>query len=170
VLRRIEVVARAVDAEDRARSLADEVVTGFARLTARRRALTRSPRALFLLSLQNGRPLVGGRGTTADAMLALAGAVNAAADVSGWKPLSDEGVLAAAPEAIVTIEHGPGGAAPDPFAIPAFAGTPAGKRRNLLIFDALYLLGFGPRTPAAAMDLMAALHPGSAEAAPRAAP
>jgi iron complex transport system substrate-binding protein len=25
--------------------------------------------------------------------------------------------------------------------------------------DSLYLLGFGPRTPAAARDLMAALHP-----------
>ncbi|WP_166802543.1 ABC transporter substrate-binding protein, partial [Microvirga pakistanensis] len=69
--------------------------------------ITRPSRALFVLSLQNGRPLVGGQGTTADAMLALAGASNAAASLSGWKPLSDEGLIAAAPDAIVMMEHGP---------------------------------------------------------------
>ncbi|MDF2689286.1 MAG: hypothetical protein K0Q80_2251, partial [Microvirga sp.] len=64
-----------------------------------------------------------------------------------------------APDAIVMMDRGPGGAAPDLFALPAFAGTPAAAKRRLVVMDALYLLGFGPRTPDAARDLMAALHP-----------
>ena len=90
---------------------------------------------------------------------ALAGATNVASSLTGWKALSDEGLIAAAPDAIVMMNHGPGGAASDPFTYPAFAATPAAAQRRLIVMDSLYLLGFGPRTPAAARDLMAALHP-----------
>ncbi len=166
VVRRIEAVARALSAEPAGLALAREVETGFERLKDRRGALTRSVRALFILSIQNGKPLVGGRGTAADAMLALAGADNAASALEGWKPMSDEGVIAAAPDVLVTMDRGPGGAPPDPFALPAFAAVPAARRQGLVVMDGLYLLGFGPRTPAAALDLMAAL---AAAAAPEVA-
>jgi iron complex transport system substrate-binding protein len=92
-------------------------------------------------------------------MFALAGATNVASSLTGWKPMSDEGLIAAAPDAIVMMNHVPGGAASDPFTYPAFAATPAAAQRRLIVMDSLYLLGFGPRTPAAARDLMAALHP-----------
>jgi iron complex transport system substrate-binding protein len=92
-------------------------------------------------------------------MFALAGATNVASSLTGWKLLSDEGLIAAAPDAIVMMNHGPGGAASDPFTYPAFAATPAAAQRRLIVMDSLYLLGFGPRTPSAARDLMAALHP-----------
>jgi iron complex transport system substrate-binding protein len=144
IVRRVEIVAQAVDAADRGKALAAEIEQGFARLSEEKKKVDPTVRALFVLSLQNGRPLVGGQGTTADAMLGLAGATNVVSSLSGWKPLSDEGVIAAAP---------------DLFALPAFAGTPAAAKRRLVVMNALYLLGFGPRTPDAARDLMAALHP-----------
>jgi iron complex transport system substrate-binding protein len=159
ILRRVELVAQAVGAAERGKALAGEIEQGFARLSEQKKKVDPNVRALFVLSLQNGRPLVGGQGTTADAMLGLAGATNVASSLSGWKPLSDEGIIAAAPDAIVMMDRGPGGAAPDVFALPAFAGTPAAAKRRLVVMDALYLLGFGPRTPDAARDLMAALHP-----------
>jgi iron complex transport system substrate-binding protein len=159
ILRRIREIARAVEEGERGEALAREVEGGFARLAENRARVAQPVRALFVLSLQNGRPLVGGRGTTADAMLALAGAVNAASTLEGWKPLSDEGVIAAAPEAIVMMNRGPGGDAQDPFALPAFSATPAGGAHRLVVMDGLYLLGFGPRAPLAAQDLMVALHP-----------
>ncbi|MET0529202.1 MAG: ABC transporter substrate-binding protein [Microvirga sp.] len=159
IVRRVEMVAQAVGASERGKTLAAEIEQGFARLSEDKKKVDLSVRALFVLSLQNGRPLVGGQGTTADAMLGLAGATNVASSLSGWKPLSDEGVIAAAPDAIVMMDRGPGGGAPDLFALPAFAGTPAAAKRRLVVMDALYLLGFGPRTPEAARDLMAALHP-----------
>jgi len=161
VLRRIAVVARAVGAETEGAALARRVEEGFTSLERVREAIQARKRVLFVLSLQNGRPLVGGRGTTADGIIALAGGINAAAAVEGWKPLSDEGVLAAAPEVVVMMARGGHAAAnaPDLFAQPAFAGTPAGQRRALVVMDGLYLLGFGPRAPRAARDLMAALYP-----------
>src|SRR5690606_20849066 len=120
-------------APERGALLVAEIEQGFETLADARAGLSHSPRTLFVLSLQNGRPLVGGRGTTADAMLALAGATNAAASLDGWKPLSDEGVIAAAPEVVVMIEHGPGGPARDPFALPAFAATPAAEKHRIIV-------------------------------------
>ncbi len=162
IVERVRVIAQILDIPERGAALIREIEQGFAQLAEAKARITRPSRALFVLSLQNGRPLVGGQGTTADAMLALAGASNAAASLSGWKPLSDEGLIAAAPDAIVMMEHGPDGAAKDPFTLPAFAATPAAETRRLVVMDSLYLLGFGPRTPAAARDLMAALHPDQA--------
>jgi iron complex transport system substrate-binding protein len=155
---KIAAVAGALGDASRGEALIREVEEGFSRLEEERRSLDRPARALFVLSLQNGRPLVGGRGTPADAILALAGASNAASALEGWKPLSDEGVIAAAPEAVVMMAHGPGGAT-DPFALPSFTATPAARERRLVVMDGLYLLGFGPRTPLAAHDLMQALRP-----------
>ncbi|MFL5133701.1 MAG: hemin ABC transporter substrate-binding protein [Microvirga sp.] len=158
IAKRVEVIAKAVNAAEKGAALVAEIEKGFARLAEARARVTRPAKALFVLSLQNGRPL-GGQGTTADAMFALAGATNVASSLTGWKPLSDEGLIAAAPDAIVMMNHGPGGAASDPFTYPAFAATPAAAQRRLIVMDSLYLLGFGPRTPSAARDLMAALHP-----------
>lgn len=42
---------------------------------------------------------------------------------------------------------------------PALSQKPAGKAGRVLQFDTLLLLGFGPRTPQAATQLAAALHP-----------
>jgi len=159
IVRRVETIAQAVGAAEQGAALVKEIEAGFAQLADARARVSRPARALFVLSLQNGRPLVGGRGTTADAMLSLAGATNVASSLTGWKPLSDEGLIAAAPEAVVMMDHGPGGAASDPFALPAFAMTPAANGKRLVVMDSLYLLSFGPRTPAAARDLMTALHP-----------
>jgi len=159
IVRRVETIAQAVGAAEQGAALVKEIEAGFAQLADARARVSRPARALFVLSLQNGRPLVGGRGTTTDAMLSLAGATNVASSLTGWKPLSDEGLIAAAPEAVVMMDHGPGGAASDPFALPAFAMTPAANGKRLVVMDSLYLLGFGPRTPAAARDLMTALHP-----------
>ncbi len=159
VLRRIAIVSRAVGAEEVGARLVQEVRDGFATLAAARASITTPKRVLFILSLQNGRPLVGGRGTTADGILTLAGARNAGATLDGWKPLSEEGVIAARPDAVVMMSRHGGEAAPDPFALPAFSATPAARERALIVMDGLYLLGFGPRTPQAALDLLTALHP-----------
>lgn len=159
IVERVRVVAQTLGVPERGAALIGEIEEGFARLAEAKARITRPARALFVLSFQSGRPLVGGEGTTADAMLALAGATNAAPSLSGWKPMSDEGLIATAPEAIVMMDHGPSGAAQDPFTFPAFAATPAAETRRLVVMNSLYLLGFGPRTPAAARELMAALHP-----------
>jgi iron complex transport system substrate-binding protein len=117
-------------------------------------------RALFVLALREGRPMVGGRNSGADAIIRLAGGVNAADAVEGYKPMSDEAVISAAPAVIVILDRGAHAvSADDVFRVPSFSATPAAARRALVVMDGLYLLGFGPRTPQAARDLTAAVHP-----------
>lgn len=162
VIQRIATISGAVRARTAGEALITEIRAGFAELEERRARLTERKRVLFVLSLQNGRPLVGGAGTTAHGMLGLAGAANAAQGLTGWKPMSDEGVLSAAPDVVVTMSRGAGGHAPEVLGLPVFAATPAGRAKAVVTMDGLYLLGFGPRTPSAARDLMAAVYPESA--------
>lgn len=164
VVARIERIGAIVGAQEAARRLAAQASAGFAEVEGLRAALPAKRRVLFVLSLQNGRMMVGGRNSTADAIIGLAGGINAADAIEGYKPMSDEAILAAAPDVILTMRNGssPNGTTDELFAMPAFAHTPAAARRGHVVMDGLYLLGFGPRTPAAARDLMAAIYPETA--------
>jgi iron complex transport system substrate-binding protein len=160
VAAKIETIGKLLGAEEKAVALANETRTRFALVEHMRPQTPKSPRVLFVLSLQNGRPMVGGRGTAADAMIRLAGGANAADAIDGYKPMTDEGIIAAAPDVILKMNNGNMVGAPDDiFSLPAFAATPAAANRALIAMDGLYLLGFGLRSPDAVRDLMAALYP-----------
>lgn len=158
---KIEVVGALIGAVEPARRLAEQARQAFAEVEAQREALPQRRRVLFVLSQANGRVLIGGESSSAAAIIALAGGVNAAEGFQGFKPMTDEAIIAAAPDAILTMRRGdePPLSSETLFAMPAFAQTPAAARKALISMDGLYLLGFGPRTPAAARDLMAALYP-----------
>lgn len=164
VAEKIRAIGEAIGARDDAIMLADRTMTQFRELDALRRRVAGKPRVLFVLSLQNGRAMVGGRNSSADAVIALAGAENAAAAIEGYKPMTDEAIIGAAPDFVLMMSRGGnhGTNADELFALPAFSQTPAAARRRLVQMDGLYLLGFGPRTPAAARDLMAAVNPDKA--------
>jgi iron complex transport system substrate-binding protein len=160
VAAKIETIGKLLGAEEKAVALANETRTRFALVEHMRPQTPKPPRVLFVLSLQNGRPMVGGRGTAADAMIRLAGGANAADAIDGYKPMTDEGIIAAAPDVILKMNNGNMVGAPDDiFSLPAFAATPAAANRALIAMDGLYLLGFGLRSPDAVRDLMAALYP-----------
>jgi iron complex transport system substrate-binding protein len=163
VAAKIEAIGKLLGVEEKAATLANETRARFALVENMRPPASQPPRVLFILSLQNGRPMVGGRGTAADAIIRLAGGVNAADAIDGFKPMTDEGVIAAAPDVVLKMNNGNMvGGKDEIFSLPAFAATPAATKRALIGMDGLYLLGFGPRTPDAARDLMAALYPGLA--------
>jgi iron complex transport system substrate-binding protein len=161
VARKIEIVGELVGSGERATRLAAEVRAGFARLDVERTKVGRPVRALFVLAVQNGRVLVGGRNTTADSMLRLAGAENAGAGIDGFKPMTDEALTAAAPDVVVMMRGGGAGhaGADTLFTLPGLAASPAASAGRLVTFDGLYLLGFGPRAPEAAGELMRAFYP-----------
>jgi iron complex transport system substrate-binding protein len=118
-------------------------------------------RVLFVLSLANGRIMAGGAGTEAAEIIRMAGGINAAPEINGYKPLSDEAVIAAGPDVILTMTRGNHQTSADEvFALPAFQTTPAAASKSLISMDGLLLLGFGPRTPEAARELSKQLYPG----------
>ena len=158
IVARIRTVGQLAGAGDKAETLARAVEAHFAALKLERDRMTSRKRILFVLSLQNGRATVGGRNSSADAIIRLAGGINAADTLEGYKPITDEGIIAAAPDVVLVMARGGDHAltAADLFRLPAFSATPAAATARLVAMDPLYLLGFGPRTPEAARDLMAA--------------
>ncbi len=159
---KIEAIAAALDAPEAGRALAERVAAEFATLARDREALSGRPKVLFLLAVGNGAPLAGGADTSSDAVIALAGGVNAVEGFTGYKPLSPEAIVGAAPDFILVTERTLGllGGREGLRALPGIAATPAGHAEGgIVAMDGLELLGFGPRAPAAARELMVALHP-----------
>ncbi|MFN7104238.1 MAG: hemin ABC transporter substrate-binding protein [Pseudorhizobium sp.] len=119
-------------------------------------------RVLFVLSLSNGRVMASGADTEAATIIEMAGGINAAPEISGYKPLSDEAVIAAKPDVIVSMERGDHRLTPEQvFAVPALQTSPAAANQALISMDGLFLLGFGPRTPDAVRALASQLYPGA---------
>jgi iron complex transport system substrate-binding protein len=118
------------------------------------------PRVLFVLSHSMAQVRVSGSGTAADAMIRYAGAVNALGSVEGYKPLTPEAAIAAAPDIILTTDQGlqAAGGIDGLLKAPGLAQTAAGRARKVVAQDALLMLGFGPRLPQAVAALAEALH------------
>lgn len=117
------------------------------------------PRVLFVLAHSVSQLRVAGADTAANAMIQLAGARNALAGLQGYKPLNPEAALAAAPDWILATDQGlaAAGGIDGLLKAPGLAATPAGRARRVASLDALWLLGFGPRLPAAIDRLAQAL-------------
>lgn len=162
VLTKVRLIGEALDAEAEAEALAITIGESLDNLQARIAGLPQEgrKRVLFVLSTQGGRIMASGTGTSADAIIAMAGGVNAVTAFSGYKPLTDEAVIEAAPDAILMMMRGGDHAADDAelLAMPAVSVTPAARTGTVIRMDGLYLLGFGPRTADAASDLATALY------------
>ncbi|MBS7702739.1 heme/hemin ABC transporter substrate-binding protein [Chelatococcus asaccharovorans] len=160
IIEKIHAIGRATGSEAAAARLASDVETRFAAVAKARETVTKPVKALFVLAMQNGRPLIAGTGTAADGMIALAGATNVGAGFSGYKAMTDEAIITAAPDVVVMMAREGLHADPDTvFANAALSATPAGAARRLVTADGHWLLGFGPRTPEAVAYLMQAFYP-----------
>jgi hypothetical protein len=104
----------------------------------------------------SGNDLAAGRETAADTVIRLAGGENVLhAAFSGYKPLSAEAALAAAPDLILVTERNLEGLGGIDAVLgrAALAATPAGRDRRVIAMDGPLLLAFGPRLGAAVAAL-----------------
>ena len=160
VAAKIAAVAEALGLPAEGTALSATVTADLAAAQSRAAAVTAPKSVLFILSLQGGGVMAGGEGTEADGIIRLAGGINAASGFQGYKPMTDEAVLAAQPDAILMMDR-EGELAitvADVLAQPALSQTPAALTKTILRMDGMLLLGFGHRTPAAATALQDALH------------
>ena len=157
---KIRAVGEALQLAPAAEALAQALAADLAKAKSRAEALAEKKRVLFILSLQNGSVMVGGQETSAEGIITLAGGINAAEGVEGYKPLTDEAILQAAPDVLLMMDRSGDLAVLDEaiFAHPALSQTPAAQAGAILRMDGLLLLGFGPRTPEAADQLYTALY------------
>jgi iron complex transport system substrate-binding protein len=160
VQKKVAFIAETVGAKAEGEALNRRIAGEFETLGRDRGRINKPVRALFILAMQGGRVMVGGKGTGADAIFQLAGAENAVADLEGYKPLSDEAALTIAPDAIVIMKSAGGGNhAVDIKSMRGLGDTPAARAGHILEVDGSYVLQFGPRAAAAARDLMLDFYP-----------
>ena len=119
-----------------------------------------APRVLFVLSNAANQARIAGSATAADAMIVYAGAVNALGEAQGYKMLSPEAAIAAAPDVILATTQGveATGGVEGLLKLPGLAQTPAGQTKRVVVMETMELLGFGPRTPKALTTLAQSLH------------
>jgi iron complex transport system substrate-binding protein len=157
---RVRIVAQELGAEKRGACLTEAVEKDLAALRKLRTRIGEARRVMFVISFVSGRAMVAGRKTAAHEIIKLSGGANAIDDYDGYKPLSEEAIVAARPDVILVMQRGRDSISQDMiFSNAAFALTPAAKDKSFIAMDGLYLLGFGPRTAAAARDLAVSLYP-----------
>ncbi|MCZ8133377.1 MAG: ABC transporter substrate-binding protein [Steroidobacteraceae bacterium] len=158
VRRNVATIGRALDRDAATVVLAARLDGEWAAATAAVPRTGTRPRALFVLAHTGANVQISGTGTAAHAMLELAGARNAAEGFAGYRPLTAEGAVAAAPDFIVATRQGveASGGVDRLLQRPGLALTPAGRARRVVAPEASFLLGFGPRLPGAVAELAAA--------------
>ncbi len=157
IVQKITLVGDALGVPDKAKALSDTVTQTLESAVANSQAQT-PKRVMFLLNAGEGKLMVAGSNTAADAIIKLAGGVNAINGLTGYKPFTDEAAAAAAPDVILMMARGHAMTAQDLFSLPALAITPAAQEQALVTMDGLKLLGFGPRTAQAITELNQALY------------
>lgn len=162
---KIRFIGELLDQSAKAEELVAVFESDMAAIAASLESVNDHPRVLFILSLQNGAPMVGGEGSSAEAIIELAGGVNAAKGFEGYKPMNREAILAAAPDIILMMNgHADRiGGIDEVLALPEISLTPAGQAKRAVTMDGMLLLGFGPRTPQAVRELARALYPEDAD-------
>ncbi len=117
------------------------------------------PRFVMMFARGAGSMMVAGEDTSGSAMVQLAGGTPAVSGFTGYKAVSAEALIAAAPDVIVVPAHTMkmSGGIDGILKLPGVAATPAGASRRIVAFDDLLLLGFGPRLAQGIEELSRAL-------------
>ncbi|MDE2812206.1 MAG: hemin ABC transporter substrate-binding protein [Gemmatimonadota bacterium] len=157
---KIERIASALEVQARGTALIQALKKELSQVQSSIPQTAAQAKILFLYARGQGTLMVAGQDTGADTMIGLAGGINAVRGYSGYKPLTSEAAVAAAPDLILLMDSGLEsiGGAQGLWQLPGLALTPAGQQGRVLSMDGLFLLGFGPRLGQAALALNEALY------------
>jgi iron complex transport system substrate-binding protein len=155
-----DLLQRPAEAQALAQRLTQQWQASLAQVQQLQRQSKAAPRVLFILSHGQNQVRIAGQDTAAEAMIRYAGASNAVQGFTGYKQLTPEAAIAAAPDIILVTDQGlaAAGNAGELLKLPGLAHTPAGRAKRVLSLEALELLGFGPRLPQALARLAQGLH------------
>jgi iron complex transport system substrate-binding protein len=152
---KLRLIAAALGRAAQGEQLLDALANELTEAMALQRQRQGHPKVLCIYARGTGTLHVAGLGTAAAAMIHLAGGRNAVTHYEGYKPLTAEAVVAAAPEVILIPARGleSVGGRDGLLTLPGMALTPAGRTRRVIAMDDLALLGFGPRLGQAVREL-----------------
>lgn len=132
-------------------ALIDKISTKIATI----QPLENAPKVLFIYARGAGTLFVGGKETPFDAMIKMAGAKNAAENITDFKPLTPEALVGANPDVILMFDSGLQsiGGLEGLQKIEGMSQTNAGKNKKVIAMEGQYLSGFGPRVADAVEEL-----------------
>lgn len=115
----------------------------------------KKPKVLFIYARGAGNLMVAGKETPLHNMIELAGAENAAAALTDFKPLTPEALLTNNPDVILMFDSGLQslGGAEGLLKVEGIAATNAAKNNKIITMDGQLLSGFGPRLGEAVVEL-----------------
>jgi iron complex transport system substrate-binding protein len=159
--RMISEIGDILGTQTEARNLIAALDRDAQRLDSLRQHFTSKPKVMIVYARGQGALSVCGTESFAGSMVELAGGTFATPEISDYKPLTPEALVAANPDYIMFFESGLQslGGVDGALTIPGITQTTAGKQRNIIAMDGLYLSGFGPRAAKAAYDLARMIHP-----------
>ncbi|MDF7652157.1 hemin ABC transporter substrate-binding protein [Erwiniaceae bacterium L1_54_3] len=142
---KIATIGKALHRDNEAKALIEKV-------NKQRAQIPQQPlpvKVLFIMAHGGMSTQAAGTQTGADAAIRSAGLVNAMAAIPHYQQLSQEGVVAAAPDLVVVGQDGLRtlGGEDKIWSLPGLALTPAGQHHALLVVDEMAMLGFGLDTP-----------------------
>ncbi|WP_081775088.1 heme/hemin ABC transporter substrate-binding protein [Methylobacillus glycogenes] len=114
------------------------------------------PRVLFVMNNSGRGAQAAGDETAAAAVITLVHGENVMAGLyKGYRPLTAEALVAAAPDVIITTREGleASGGLQAFLKTPGLGMTPAGKQGRIVSMDTQYIIGFTPRLPGAMLEL-----------------
>ncbi len=160
LLEAIDLIAAELGVTPAAAKLKSQIETEFAALAKRAEATATRKTVLFIYTASDGRFNCSGTKTAANSMIKLSGADNLFAGFEGYKEVGTETILEANPDAILLMARdGDGDITIESLkANPVLAQTNAVKNNKFIKMRGDYLLGFGPRTALAGMDLHKAIY------------
>lgn len=121
------------------------------------------PRVLFIYARGEGTQMIAGKETFSENLIRLAGGTPAV-DITGFKPLNTEEMIAANPDYLLFGDSGLEslGGVNGVMKIQGVDQTTAGKKKNIIAMDMVMMSNFGPRLPQAVKELLIKIHPEAA--------
>ncbi|MGA1465590.1 MAG: heme/hemin ABC transporter substrate-binding protein [Balneolaceae bacterium] len=144
---RMRKIGKVLEEEEKAEEIISAMLEDLERAHELQEQLPRKPRVLFVYTRGAYMVNVTGRGTSADAVIRLAGGINVVDQFEGYRPLTAEAVVTSAPDLILVPEFWLEmlGGMTAFLNQPGISLTPAAKNGHILAIDDAMLLSFGPR-------------------------
>ena len=147
-------IAELLNASEAGEGLVSAIRSGIASVPTSDADAPAKPRVMFIYVARK-TSMVAGTGTAAEAMIALAGGINAVTEFEEFKPITPEAIVEANPDFILLDDSGLKsiGGIDGVLALPGVSQTVAGTKRQIIAMDKTLLLGFGPRLADGAVEL-----------------
>lgn len=157
---RIRTIAGALNKLSEAEQLIDQIEIDLLAISKKVASAPSRPKVLCVYARGTGAIQIAGSNTSFE-LLRLAGAVNAAADIEGYKPLNTESLIQSNPDFILFFDSGLEsiGGVEGALKIPGVSQTKAGKEKQIIHMDGNLLTNWGPRLAQAVEELFYLTHP-----------